>query len=52
MPRVVSLVLGWASVQYIEQTGFLVARQVGRVGVSFMPRLGHHTEEVWSGGQA
>lgn len=31
--------LGWASVQYIEKTGFSVAGQVGRVGVSFMPRL-------------
>jgi hypothetical protein len=38
--RVVSLVLGWASTQYIEQTGFSVAGQAGRVGVSFMPRLG------------
>lgn len=26
--------------QYIEQTGFSVAGQVGRVGVSLMPRLG------------
>jgi hypothetical protein len=39
VPRVVSLVLWWASVQYVEQTGFSVAGQVGRVGVSFMPRL-------------
>jgi len=40
VPRVVSLVVGWASVWDIEQTGFSVAGQAGRGGVSFMPRLG------------